>query len=335
MVVTQRPMARARGLSTVVTWVASSLVGMRTRPRGRAGSVDPPASRLTRGREKPRVLPEPVWARPRMSRPASASGSAAAWTGNGSVIPWSSRTSTSGAGTPRSAKVASAVRSGAGTAELSAGMAVNGKSSPGLGGSLTRRLISPLTRGKAATTPMLTDVLGFQFGAPSDLRSRKSTSPANRLHTMIMQTASHPEGRDAHQGVVGDERDRQVHDEQEPDRLAGLPAGQDVDVGQPEHQRDEDGHAEEHPPRLRGDTRGDRPGDAGDDHADHRQLGVIGELEVRVPLGAGKDGLGDDDEDRVGKQRTDDRRHGRDHHPRAGGLAVLRREIEVDEVENL
>src|SRR6201996_9668863 len=128
MVVTQRSIALARALSTVVTWVASSRVGTSTRPRGRPGRVDPPARRLTRGREKPRVLPEPVLARPRMSRPARAYGSVAPWTGHGAVIPWSSRTSTRGAGTPRAVKVvAASVTSSSGAAELSAGRAVNGK----------------------------------------------------------------------------------------------------------------------------------------------------------------------------------------------------------------
>src|ERR1700733_10767435 len=56
---------------------------------------------------KPRVLPEPVRPRPRMSRPASASGSAAAWIGNGVVMPAPTRAVTIGAGTPRSAKVTS------------------------------------------------------------------------------------------------------------------------------------------------------------------------------------------------------------------------------------
>src|ERR1700733_7071940 len=249
MVVTLRSMARARGLSTSVTWVASSRVGTRTRPRGRALRVDPPASRLTRGREKPRVLPEPVCAPPRMSRPASASGSVAAWTGNGAVIPWSSRTSTSGAGTPSPAKVVPAVRSSSGAAELSAGMAVNEESSPGIRGSLMRRVNPPLTCDRAAATAMQTDVLGIRFGAPSDLRFRKSTLPPSRLHTAVRGTAAGADWREVDQDVVGDERDRQVHGEQEPDRLGGLPLDQDVHVGQPEHERDQDGHAEEHPPR--------------------------------------------------------------------------------------
>src|ERR1700729_1158300 len=54
--------------------------------------------------QKARVLPEPVWPRPRMSRPSSASGSVAAWIGNGSVMPACARADTSGAGTPRPAK---------------------------------------------------------------------------------------------------------------------------------------------------------------------------------------------------------------------------------------
>jgi hypothetical protein len=59
----------------------------------------------TSGREKPSVLPEPVWAHPRGSRPARASGSTAAWMGRGTVMPSSARTTTRGAGTQRAANV--------------------------------------------------------------------------------------------------------------------------------------------------------------------------------------------------------------------------------------
>src|SRR5271165_1688066 len=54
--------------------------------------------------QKPRVLPEPVCPRPRMSRPASASGSVAAWIGNGAVMPAAASAAKSGAGTPAAAK---------------------------------------------------------------------------------------------------------------------------------------------------------------------------------------------------------------------------------------
>src|SRR5689334_16634127 len=56
------------------------------------------------GMAKPRVLPDPVFPRPRMSRPASASGSVAAWIGNGAVMPAAASAATSGAGTPAPAK---------------------------------------------------------------------------------------------------------------------------------------------------------------------------------------------------------------------------------------
>ena len=83
MVVTVRFMAAASGAMTAWTWLASSRVGTRTRPRGRQASVCPSARPATSGIAKPSVLPEPVRPRPRMSSPASASGSAAAWIGNG------------------------------------------------------------------------------------------------------------------------------------------------------------------------------------------------------------------------------------------------------------
>src|SRR3954447_24392056 len=51
------------------------------------------------------VLPDPVGARPHTSRPASASGSVADWTGNGVVMPRDSRPPVMRAGTPSAAKV--------------------------------------------------------------------------------------------------------------------------------------------------------------------------------------------------------------------------------------
>src|SRR6478672_12727339 len=54
------------------------------------------------------VLPEPVRPRPSTSRPASASGSVAAWIGKGVVIPTSASTPTTGEGTPRDAKLTAA-----------------------------------------------------------------------------------------------------------------------------------------------------------------------------------------------------------------------------------
>ena len=66
------------------TCMASSRVGTRIRPAGgaaRRGRGRP--SRASIGRPKASVLPEPVWPRPRTSRPASASGMVAAWIGNG------------------------------------------------------------------------------------------------------------------------------------------------------------------------------------------------------------------------------------------------------------
>ena len=105
MVVTVRSMEAASGARTAWTWLASSRVGTSTRPRGRQASVCPSASPATSGIAKPSVLPEPVRPRPRMSSPASASGSAAAWIGNGVRMPSPASEVTSGPGTPRSANV--------------------------------------------------------------------------------------------------------------------------------------------------------------------------------------------------------------------------------------
>ena len=77
---------------------------------GRAGLSDAgprwPASRVSSGRPKASVLPDPVWARPSMSRPASASGSARAWIANGSRMSLAARARTSRESRPSEAKVA-------------------------------------------------------------------------------------------------------------------------------------------------------------------------------------------------------------------------------------
>ena len=54
--------------------------------------------RASMGRPNASVLPEPVCARPRTSRPASASGTAAAWIGNGAVTPLSGERGHQGCG---------------------------------------------------------------------------------------------------------------------------------------------------------------------------------------------------------------------------------------------
>src|SRR5262249_47071801 len=91
---------------TLGAGVASTGVAARPGPRGGPAMVGPPDSPATSGRANASVLPEPVRPRPRMSRPAKASGSVAAWIGNGVVIPALASAATSGAGTPREAKVA-------------------------------------------------------------------------------------------------------------------------------------------------------------------------------------------------------------------------------------
>jgi hypothetical protein len=48
-----------------------------------------------------------------------------------------------------------------------------------------------------------------------------------------------------------------------------------------------------------GTIRRARPARAGEDDADYGQFGVICELEVHVPPGAGEDGLADDDQERI------------------------------------
>ena len=101
--VTVRPSALAYGSTASTTCWASSRVGTSTSPRGRRGCARSPSSRVSSARPKARVLPEPVWPRPSRSRPASVSGSVAAWMGNGAVKPPAASARSTGAGRPSSA----------------------------------------------------------------------------------------------------------------------------------------------------------------------------------------------------------------------------------------
>ncbi len=97
------PTASPKVWSESATWIASSRVGVRMIALGCFGLVRPPAARRARaGRPKARVLPEPVWARPRTSRPASASGMVAAWMGKGTAMPFSASAAVIFSGSPRS-----------------------------------------------------------------------------------------------------------------------------------------------------------------------------------------------------------------------------------------
>ena len=96
--------ARARG---------SGRARARSAASGRAGGV-----RISIGRPKASVLPEPVFALPQTSRPASASAIVSAWTGKGRVIPADASAATSGGvdaerGECRKVGVAHRVRSAA------------------------------------------------------------------------------------------------------------------------------------------------------------------------------------------------------------------------------
>ena len=98
----------ASGVSVSLTCMASSRVGTRTRPSGRLTSALRPLRRVSIARPNARVLPEPVCPRPRMSRPAMASGSVATWMGKGDSMPARCRAGTRGWETPSSAKVGTA-----------------------------------------------------------------------------------------------------------------------------------------------------------------------------------------------------------------------------------
>ncbi|CAM5535352.1 hypothetical protein SVIOM342S_09685 [Streptomyces violaceorubidus] len=105
-VVRRTSSARAYGASASLTCWASSRVDTRTRASGRFDSARRPEVRASRASPKASVLPEPVRARPRTSRPASASGRVAAWIGNGRVTPRAVIVSTSTGGSPRPSKEA-------------------------------------------------------------------------------------------------------------------------------------------------------------------------------------------------------------------------------------
>ena len=79
------PLASMRNDSSICT--ASSRVGTRISARAVFGRrLLPSAMIFDRiGSAKAAVLPEPVWATPRMSRPASCAGMALTWIGFGSV----------------------------------------------------------------------------------------------------------------------------------------------------------------------------------------------------------------------------------------------------------
>ena len=81
------PLASSLIMSSICT--ASSRVGARIRARAVFGRrLVPSAMILDRiGNAKAAVLPEPVWAIPKMSRPSSCGGIACVWIGLGSVKP--------------------------------------------------------------------------------------------------------------------------------------------------------------------------------------------------------------------------------------------------------
>src|SRR4051812_2751057 len=109
-VATRCPSAWASGVRTAATCCASSRVGTSTRARGAYGvrRVVEACRRLTIGSANASVLPDPVRARPRTSRPARASGSTRVWMAKGASTPVRARAVTSGAGRPSSAKVVAA-----------------------------------------------------------------------------------------------------------------------------------------------------------------------------------------------------------------------------------
>ena len=137
--------------------MASSRVGVRMTPRGRFFSVRPPASRVSSGRPKDSVLPEPVRPRPRMSLPSSASGMVAAWIGNGVVTPFCASLRTIASGRPRSANVmvgASSAGAGAASSPFSGRTAWSGMETDMRNSNLPESRHAPKLRNSHTTASM-------------------------------------------------------------------------------------------------------------------------------------------------------------------------------------
>src|SRR5260221_5418169 len=99
-------MAWPSGASTSVTCTASSRVGTSTSACGCPAGAGPRArTRSSSGSPNASVLPDPVFALPQTSRPASPSASASCWKAKGSTIPRSLSAPTRSAESPRSANV--------------------------------------------------------------------------------------------------------------------------------------------------------------------------------------------------------------------------------------
>ena len=98
---TRRSWAGAIVPISAVTWAASSRVGTRIRPDGRASE---PSSRSTIGTAKASVLPEPVGDFASTSRPARASGRTRPWIRNGAWMSRSASACAMRADTPSSRK---------------------------------------------------------------------------------------------------------------------------------------------------------------------------------------------------------------------------------------
>ena len=110
IVVVFSPSACARGAMDSSIWLASSRVGARISARGRRGAA--PArpfagrreARHDRQREGEGLAGAGAAAAEHVAA-ARESGSDAVWIGNASVRPWAASAATSGAGTPRAAKL--------------------------------------------------------------------------------------------------------------------------------------------------------------------------------------------------------------------------------------
>ena len=91
------------------TWMASSLVGTTTRPRGADGWPRPEVTMCCSiGMPKANVLPVPVRAWPMTSCPSSAIGKVSAWIGNAFVMPAARNAAQIGSATPKSSKAVAA-----------------------------------------------------------------------------------------------------------------------------------------------------------------------------------------------------------------------------------
>lgn len=125
--------------------------------------------------------------------------------------------------------------------------------------------------------------------------------PCSRFSIVLLHT------RYVHESVVSDESDHEMHQHENEHGIPRLSFGEDPKIGQPQSYRHENCRSKEEPPRDRGHTGNDRPGHAGNEHADHSQRCVVREPKVHETPGRWEHAGADRNQNRIAKQRGDNR----------------------------